>query len=241
MFYVNNKNFKNVFLYDLPHDHVFYHTGVPYTIDVVDGKFQLIRGIDSFELYGTFVETNQKFTVTIGNGGEDSFEYGFHIDFEGEPLVTVPDDGITPRVAFVGDTCIDKNGERWKIVRTWRNSILLTNEQFTKANIFTADELVDHFDVTMNESLVWIDTLETFYVIDLIDADPTSVPEMINRLSDCEIDATMTADGKLHVSKVFPRDVETGTFDDDEHFEVDLVLEGESMFQYIRINLGGWL
>lgn len=59
MFYVNNKNFKNVFLYDLPHDHVFYHTGVPYTIDVVDGKFQLIRGIDSFELHGTFVETNQ--------------------------------------------------------------------------------------------------------------------------------------------------------------------------------------
>lgn len=89
-------------------------------------------------------------------------------------------------------------------MRTWRNSILLTNEQFTKANIFTADELVDHFDVTMNESLVWIDTLETFYVIDLIDADPTSVPEMINRLSDCEIDATMTADGKLQVSKVFP-------------------------------------
>lgn len=240
MFYVNNKNLKNVFLYDLPHDHVFYHMGVPYTIDVVDGEFQLIRGIDSFELHGTFVETNQKFTVTIGNGGEDSVEYGFHIDFEGDPLVTVPDVGITPRVAFVGDTCIDKNGDRWEIVRTWRNSILLTNEEFTKANIFTADELVDHFDVSMNESLVWEDTLETFYVVDTSEKDPDSVPEIINRLSDCLVTAKMTTDGKLQVSTVYPRDVPTGTFDA-ESYEVDLVLEGEDMFKYIRRNFGGWL
>lgn len=239
MFYVNNKNVKHVFLYELPQSHVFYHKGnVPYTIDVASGG--LIRGEDTFVLHGTFVDTNQKFTVDIGNGGEPDVEYGFYVDCGGDPYVTIPDNDIQPRIAYAGDKCIDKNGERWDIVRTWRNSILLSNEEFTKANIITADELGEYFDVSMHESLCWVDTEETFYVVDMIDADPTTVPENINRLGDCVIKATMTADGKLHVGKVFARNVETYAFDD-EYVEVDLVLEGESMFQYIRLNMGGWL
>lgn len=244
MFCVNNKNQKTMFLYSLPHDHIFYHKNdVPYTIDVVDGEFQLIRGIDNFVLHGTFVDTNEKFTVTIGKGYASADEYGFFIDYEGEPYVNVPDNTVVPREASTTDICVDKNGEHWEIVRIWRNSILLVTPQYTNnfnANIITAENIDEYFDSSKHESLVWLTVPETFYVVDTSEKDPESVPEIINRLSDCLVTAKMTTDGKLHVSTVYPRDVPTGTFDD-ESYEVDLVLEGEDMFKYIRRNLGGWL